>query len=180
MKVYTISLRPTHLYIKHIEIKMNNYTRFYKKLIKSTINHNKESKKKQLQKVIYKNLVKALYKDKSKMSTAGFKLPLIDDIKVDDKDRRLFVIEDTKMFKQLYKEFISSTNTQSLVTNDEIIQNISDFLKNQVEYQTLLERYNPGIKLEKQYGSNDYNKKIVERTAAKVGYKVPEFKPKEL
>ena len=114
------------------------------------------------------------------MSTAGFKLPSIDDIKVDDKDKRLFVIEDTKMFKQLYKEFISSTNTQSIVTNDEIIQNISDFLKNQVEYQTLLERYNPGIKLEKQYGSNDYNKKIVERTAAKVGYKVPEFKPKEL
>ncbi|CAI8492216.1 unnamed protein product [Hanseniaspora opuntiae] len=159
---------------------MNNYTRFYKKLIKATINHNKENKKKQLQKVIYKDLVKALYKDKSKMSTAGFKLPSIDDIKVDDKDKRLFVIEDTKMFKQLYKEFISSTNTQSLVTNDEIIQNISDFLKNQVEYQTLLERYNPGIKLEKQYGSNDYNKKIVERTAAKVGYKVPEFKPKEL
>ncbi|KAL6932139.1 hypothetical protein ACO0OL_003614 [Hanseniaspora opuntiae] len=159
---------------------MNNYTRFYKKLIKATINHNKENKKKQLQKVIYKDLVKALYKDKSKMSTAGFKLPSIDDIKVDDKDKRLFVIEDTKMFKQLYKEFISSTNTQSIVTNDEIIQNISDFLKNQVEYQTLLERYNPGIKLEKQYGSNDYNKKIVERTAAKVGYKVPEFKPKEL
>lgn len=159
---------------------MNNYTRFYKKLIKATINHNKENKKKQLQKVIYKDLVRALYKDKSKMSTAGFKLPSIDDIKVDDKDKRLFVIEDTKMFKQLYKEFISSTNTQSIVTNDEIIQNISDFLKNQVEYQTLLERYNPGIKLEKQYGSNDYNKKIVERTAAKVGYKVPEFKPKEL
>lgn len=159
---------------------MNNYTRFYKKLIKATINHNKENKKKQLQKVIYKDLVKALYKDKSKMSTAGFKLPSIDDIKVDDKDKRLFVIEDTKMFKQLYKEFMSSTNTQSIVTNDEIIQNISDFLKNQVEYQTLLERYNPGIKLEKQYGSNDYNKKIVERTAAKVGYKVPEFKPKEL
>lgn len=159
---------------------MNNYTRFYKKLIKATINHNKENKKKQLQKVIYKDLVKALYKDKSKMSTAGFKLPSIDDIKVDDKDKRLFVIEDTKMFKQLYKEFISSTNTQSIVTNDEIIQNISAFLKNQVEYQTLLERYNPGIKLEKQYGSNDYNKKIVERTAAKVGYKVPEFKPKEL
>lgn len=159
---------------------MNNYTRFYKKLIKATINHNKENKKKQLQKVIYKDLVKALYKDKSKMSTAGFKLPSIDDIKVDDKDKRLFVIEDTKMFKQLYKEFISSLNTQSIVTNDEIIQNISDFLKNQVEYQTLLERYNPGIKLEKQYGSNDYNKKIVERTAAKVGYKVPEFKPKEL
>ncbi|OEJ87384.1 hypothetical protein AWRI3578_g2058 [Hanseniaspora opuntiae] len=159
---------------------MNNYTRFYKKFIKATINHNKENKKKQLQKVIYKDLVKALYKDKSKMSTAGFKLPSIDDIKVDDKDKRLFVIEDTKMFKQLYKEFISSTNTQSIVTNDEIIQNISDFLKNQVEYQTLLERYNPGIKLEKQYGSNDYNKKIVERTAAKVGYKVPEFKPKEL
>jgi ATP synthase assembly factor FMC1, mitochondrial len=159
---------------------MNNYTRFYKKLIKAAINHNKENKKKQLQKVIYKDLVKALYKDKSKMSTAGFKLPSIDDIKVDDKDKRLFVIEDTKMFKQLYKEFISSTNTQSIVTNDEIIQNISDFLKNQVEYQTLLERYNPGIKLEKQYGSNDYNKKIVERTAAKVGYKVPEFKPKEL
>ncbi|CAI8492228.1 unnamed protein product [Hanseniaspora opuntiae] len=128
---------------------MNNYTRFYKKFIKATINHNKENKKKQLQKVIYKDLVKALYKDKSKMSTAGFKLPSIDDIKVDDKDKRLFVIEDTKMFKQLYKEFISSLNTQSIVTNDEIIQNISDFLKNQVEYQTLLERYNPGIKLGK-------------------------------
>lgn len=160
---------------------MNNYTRFYKKLIKATINHNKESKKKQLQKVIYKDLVKALYKDKSKMTSSGFKLPSIDDIKVDDKDKRLFVIEDTTMFKQIYKDFISSPiNTKNTVTHDEIIQNIDDFLKNQVEYQTLLERYNPGIKLEKQYGSNDYNKKIVERTAAKVGYKVPDFKPKEL
>ncbi|KAL6930866.1 uncharacterized protein HGUI_00609 [Hanseniaspora guilliermondii] len=160
---------------------MNNYTRFYKKLIKATINHNKESKKKQLQKVIYKDLVKALYKDKSKMTSSGFKLPSIDDIKVDDKDKRLFVIEDTTMFKQIYKDFISSPiNTKNIVTHDEIIQNIDDFLKNQVEYQTLLERYNPGIKLEKQYGSNDYNKKIVERTAAKVGYKVPDFKPKEL
>lgn len=179
--MYIISPKPhRHRQATSIKIKMNNYTRLYKKIIKATINHNKENKKNQLQKVIYKDLVKELYKDKSKMSTAGFKLPSIDDIKVDGKDKRLFVIEDTTMFKQLYKIFMSSANTQSLVTNDEIIQNIHDFLKNQVEYQTLLERYNPGIKLEKQYGSNDYNKKIVERTAAKVGYKVPEFKPKEL
>lgn len=160
---------------------MNNYTRYYKKLIKATINHNKESKKKQLKQVIYKDLVKSLYKDKSKMTSAGFKLPSMDEIKVDEKDRRLFVIEDTTMFKKLYKDFISApVNSNNTVSSDEIIQNISDFLKNQVEYQTLLERYNPGIKLEKQFGSNDYNKKIVERTAAKVGYKVPEFKPKEL
>ena len=160
---------------------MNHYIRYYKSLIKSTINHNKESKKKQLRQVIYKDVVKNIYKDKSKLTSEGFKLPSIDEIKVDEKDKRLFVIQDTTMFKNLYREFMAvPANTNNNVTRDEIFQNVSDFLKNQVEYQVLLERYNPGIKLEKQYGTDDYNKKIVEKTAAKVGYKVPEVRPKQI
>ncbi|KAL6929956.1 hypothetical protein ACO0SA_001362 [Hanseniaspora valbyensis] len=154
---------------------MSSNTLSYKKLIRSLVNHNKESKKKQLRQIIYKDLVKDLYKNKTKTST-NIKLPSVDEIKVNEKDPRLYVIKDTKAIKDIYKEFISYQNNSSKQVHKEIITNVEDFLKNQAEYQILLERYNPGIKLQNEYGSNDYNKKIVERTAAKVGYKVPEVK----
>ncbi|XBW35147.1 hypothetical protein QEN19_000710 [Hanseniaspora menglaensis] len=158
---------------------MSTFKATYKKLIKSLVYHNVEGKKKQLRKVIYKGLVTDLYMNKLKTGI-DVKLPSVDEIKVDDRDSRLFIIKDTKAIKDIYKNFVSMKKENTNNVHSEIITNVEDFLKNQSEYQILLERYNPGIKLQNEYGSNDYNKKIVEKTAAKVGYAVPEFKVKDL
>lgn len=158
---------------------MSSYTTTYKQLIRSLVNHNKESKKKQLKKEIYKRLVKDIYQNKAKYGN-NVKIPSVDEIEVNANDPRLYIIKDTKTIKEIFKEFVSFENGSESKTHAEMMTNVQDFLKNQAEYQVLLERYNPGIKLQNEYGSNDYNKKIVEKTAAKVGYKIPEYKTKEV
>ncbi len=61
------------------------------------------------------------------MTSAGFKLPSMDEIKVDEKIGYLS-LKNTTMFKKLYKDFISApVNSNNTVSSDEIIQNISDF-----------------------------------------------------
>lgn len=123
--------------------------------------------------------MKDIYQNKAKYGN-NVKIPSVDEIEVNANDPRLYIIKDTKTIKEIFKEFVSFENGSESKTHAEMMTNVQDFLKNQAEYQVLLERYNPGIKLQNEYGSNDYNKKIVEKTAAKVGYKIPEYKTKEV
>ncbi|SCU89791.1 LAFA_0E20934g1_1 [Lachancea sp. 'fantastica'] len=60
-----------------------------------------------------------------------------------------------------------STNETALAKRLQHLRDLSGFVKNQLEYEQLVERYNPGLKMDQE--------EKVKRTAAKVGLQVPEL-----
>ncbi|CUS24015.1 LAQU0S13e01376g1_1 [Lachancea quebecensis] len=154
----------------------------YKQLIRALVKSNRRSKiaqqlednKKQIALLTYRKISlmrqcqdpNPQEKLKAMMNLNGLNKE-IDNLKQDDpsKSKKLYFYEKSDELKKMIQED-SSVETSAIMKKLEHLRDIAGFLQNQMEFEQLVERYNPGLKMDQE--------EKVKRTAAKVGLQVPD------
>ncbi|KAH3901257.1 uncharacterized protein SCODWIG_02777 [Saccharomycodes ludwigii] len=156
----------------------------YKKLLKNLVHANKKSRIHQLQEENKKKIAMLTYQRinlvrQNSVNSLDPKLKLknvqllsalnkkVDILKTLDpaKDKSLLFCPLSSKFKKLLVSSSSQNSPVNISHRIKHLNEIADFVKNQSEYDQLLERYNPGMTM-----SQEEN---VKRTAAKVGLQIP-------
>ncbi|CAR25038.1 ATP synthase assembly factor FMC1 [Lachancea thermotolerans] len=155
----------------------------YKQLVRALVKSNRRSKivqqlednKKQIALLTYRkiSLIRQCQdpdpqeKLKAMMNLNGLNKK-IDNLKQDDpsKSRKLYFYDKSNELKKLIMED-RSAETSTIIKKLEHLRDIAGFLQNQMEFEQLVERYNPGLKMDQE--------EKVKRTAAKVGLQVPDI-----
>ncbi|SCU90930.1 LAMI_0E04126g1_1 [Lachancea mirantina] len=156
----------------------------YKALVKTLVRAQRRYKKAQAEDEIkrqvalltYKkiNLVRQQALEKDAQKRLEF-LPMLNEVTKDidvlkrsdpARLRRLHFYDDVRALRQ---SLAQPSTPETLAKRIDHIRDIASFVQNQHEYEELIDRYNPGLKMSQA--------EKVKRTAAKVGLEVPESIP---
>ncbi|SCU88546.1 LADA_0E10792g1_1 [Lachancea dasiensis] len=156
----------------------------YKQLIRSLVKSNKRSKiaqitednKKQVALLTYRkfNLLRQQASDQASSNSSKHNGHLseltneIERLKANDpaRSKALHYYENSSSLREMiFQNFPGDAG--SVNKRLQHLKDISGFVKNQMEYEELVERYNPGLKMDQE--------EKVKRTAARVGLQVPDL-----